>query len=128
MPFPIRHIADELALCQRYYEKSYEVGTDPGTATIVGMWLTNAIDGGAVADGSSWYITQPRFRVLKRTTPTVLLWDAAGSANQWWIAGAKASAPDNESETGFDVDNNTGGPVNPGHTRAYGHFTADAEL
>jgi len=31
-PFEYRPIGTELALCQRYYEKSYALGTAPGTA------------------------------------------------------------------------------------------------
>lgn len=41
-PFVGRAIEQELALCQRYYEKSYNHTTDPGTATQVGAmrWFT----------------------------------------------------------------------------------------
>jgi hypothetical protein len=34
--FERRPIGTELALCQRYYQKTYELGTAPGTATDVG--------------------------------------------------------------------------------------------
>ena len=40
-PEPIkRHIQQELALCERYYEKSYNVNTAPGTASTEGAVFT----------------------------------------------------------------------------------------
>ena len=43
-PFEYRHFAEELALCQRYFEKSYEQSTTPGTATSVGrIFFTSAM-------------------------------------------------------------------------------------
>jgi hypothetical protein len=38
-PFVARPFSEELALCQRYYEKSYNVDVDPGTVTEAGVYI-----------------------------------------------------------------------------------------
>lgn len=128
-PLLVRHPEAELALCQRYHEKSYEPDTAPTTSTEVGMHRANCV-GFSVGNGLPWGIgMHPRFRVLKRATPTVSLWVQTGGANSWYIGGAnRVSVAGNIGVTGFDVRNNTGGPVSPADGYGYGHYAADAEL
>ena len=75
-PFEQRPIGTELALCQRYYEKSYELGTTPGGAATAGShWFTSL---GITAN----VLSSVLFSVKKRTSPTVSIWDTAGNANK----------------------------------------------
>jgi hypothetical protein len=64
-PFEQRPIGTELALCQRYYEKSYEIGTSPGTSTDVGVTITRRTG----AEGQT--VFPAMFQAEKRGTPTI---------------------------------------------------------
>jgi hypothetical protein len=80
--FEFRPLAQELMLCQRYYEKSYDYATAPGTATNNGAsWLLlPASSTGAMGLNS-------RFSVNKRTNPTVTLYDSAGTSGKCYKGG-----------------------------------------
>jgi hypothetical protein len=68
-----------LARCQRYYEKSYSDGTNPGTATS----LSSVLGGGTVAAASTSYLsTTAFFKISKRGIPTITLYDAAGTSGK----------------------------------------------
>lgn len=73
--FEYRPYGQELALCQRYFQKSYNVGVAPGTATDAGCYQARA------------YNTDPYFidlnhplRVSMRATPTVTGYSTATGA------------------------------------------------
>ncbi len=70
--------AQELALCHRYYEKSYDMATTPGTATSTGFsyLATGTTSAGAVSSGRSI-----EFSVRKRGTPTVTLYSNSDGAS-----------------------------------------------
>lgn len=130
-PFP-----NELALCQRYYSKSYNHDVVPGTATQVGM----EVCGFQGASGLGGAYGNIRFPVKMRTTPgTINIWDGAGTANthsytyggagsaqtisnggSWWGSGT----PFNTSHSGFYMRPTTTQPS----AWNYVHYTADAEL
>jgi hypothetical protein len=79
--FDYRPYGYELALCQRYYEKSYDYSTTPGTATSYGMsFFTTAF-------GAGTYNGNIKFKIEKRAGPTMAYWDAAGTANKCTYAG-----------------------------------------
>lgn len=61
----------ELSLLQRYYEKSYEIATPPGTATAVGVagTLLTALASGAHRSASYVY-----FATAKRAVPTISIY------------------------------------------------------
>ena len=72
--FEYRTYQDELALCQRYYEKSYDVSTAPGTIT----------DNGKILGHSGYYgrvITTIHFKTSKRTTPAVVNYSPISGAS-----------------------------------------------
>ena len=74
--FDVRSYAQELALCQRYYEKSYNQATRPGTSG-----STAAMS--CVANGSAtnvYSILNVPFKATKRTAPTICYWDSTGNA------------------------------------------------
>jgi hypothetical protein len=60
-PFEVRPYATELQLCQRYYEKSYDQGVNPGTATAAGVFTGVA--------GNPSGLQGPIFKVPKRAAP-----------------------------------------------------------
>jgi hypothetical protein len=64
--FDYRPYGTELALCQRYFEKSYASATVPATATEVGV--AYSIVGNSAGNSAS----NVYFKVSKRTTPTEL--------------------------------------------------------
>jgi hypothetical protein len=75
-PWAHRSFADELALCQRYYEKSYEYSVAPGTVTATGAW---DITGQKAVQ--TQYIGSP-FQVPKRDAPTMSGWGTDGTADR----------------------------------------------
>jgi len=74
-PFVRRPLGVELALCQRYFEKSYEVETDPGTPTELGAthWHN-------VSTATDINEAEAHFTVEKRAVPAIT-WYAGGSGN-----------------------------------------------
>lgn len=63
--FEVRSEAEELRLCQRFYEKSYIQGADPGTVDINNAWLLNPsiknIGGSTVVLSDYIYMTVPKW-------------------------------------------------------------------
>ena len=62
-------LAGELAACQRYYEKSYSIGTAVGTVTTLGAYSGTRASGG--------WNTPTVFKVSKRSAPTVTVYSIA---------------------------------------------------
>lgn len=122
---------EELAMCQRYFEKSYDVDTPPATATSTGRVI-----GIASAQSTSTITASTTFqhKVTKRVDPSVIYWDNSGNPNQWgWLLGVTSGlfTPQTNSEgtNGFEVSNSagTGFPIGSAFL-IVGHYTADAEL
>jgi hypothetical protein len=75
-PFEFRNYAQELALCQRYFEKSYDQGVNPGTATAAGVFT------GAAPNTTG--VQGPIFKVPKRAAPIgsgIAYYSKAGTAS-----------------------------------------------
>jgi hypothetical protein len=66
-PYEKRQIQQELALCQRYFEKSYDIGTAPGAASS-GNGCEYFVAAASI-DGAG-----ARFKVPKRADPSVILY------------------------------------------------------
>ncbi len=128
-PFERRDYGRELMMCQRYFEKTYNIGTVPGTATDNGA----VIAGGGATGATTSFISgnSPQFQVPKRTAPTVTIYDNAGNAGkcQRWQLGVSNTnnqnvAVGNNSERSFLL-------YSDGTSNATGvqfHYTASAEL
>jgi hypothetical protein len=126
-PFERRPFGTELALCQRYFEKSYALETAVGTAT-----FTNIVDGIAAASGTTnCFGNDVFFKVTKRALPTVVVFTASAGVSgqaQWSTAGVVGE------EVATSVTAKTTGirPTTNSTTAArnsYGlHFSASAEL
>lgn len=69
-------IQAELAACQRFYEKSYDLTTVPGTATTLGEMTFYG-----TTDGSQNIVTPVQFQVPKRTSSyTLTTYNGSGAA------------------------------------------------
>jgi hypothetical protein len=113
-------IGGELALCQRYYEKSYSLATVPGTATQTGMMNFQV---GTAAVGNMRITSY--FKVQKRGLPSIRLYDGAGTID-------KVMYNYSNGFTGTAVATESGADVySDGTTNKFAlsyQFTADAEL
>lgn len=125
--FEYRPDAEELALCQRYYEKSYDPATSPGAGATVGY-------ASALLAASGYFLSSsPTFKVPKRALPAVIAYrytdGVAGSLDQYGTTGSlQASIPasiTNISVSGFEMRSNGAGVA--GNAIRY-HWAADSEL
>jgi hypothetical protein len=115
--------AQELQLCQRYFEKSYNINDSVGTAT------QNGMEGSTLNEGSLHNRSNSvSFKINKRTTPTVTTYDKNGTAgNALFI---NNSNTESVSATGTRWLNESSFSIvsaNPNYS-IHLHYTADAEL
>jgi len=93
--FEIRPYATELALCQRYYQKSYQQGDYAGTVnTANGIITASAVNVDSIGG--------TRFNVPMRTTPATTIYSTNGTAGK---ASVFASGADTSSVTTVYVTN-----------------------
>lgn len=122
LPFKLAgfNIQDELLNCQRYYEKTYNLATNPGTSSTSIGQITGIRSAGT--NNITGYM-----KVRKRTAPTVVIYSpATGTSGQRRNLNAGADDPSTASNIGemnFDIGGSAS--VSDGLTA---HFTADAEL
>lgn len=76
--FDYRDYGRELALCQRYFESCFPIGTAPASnlGTMGGTLLAGASDGSSIYGFSS-------FKVPKRSTPTMTLYNTSSSGSNF---------------------------------------------
>jgi hypothetical protein len=96
-PFERRPFGTELALCQRYFEKSYNMSVVPGTATAVGARV-----GGTYRENGPGAV-QISYLVAKRATPTISIWGTDGTSGQVTDNAGRAGTVANNGETGATV-------------------------
>ena len=80
-PFERRDYGRELALCQRYYEKTYNQGDVPGA----GSPTAGALIG--IAASTTNIAAQWSFKQAKRATPTLTLYSYNNTAGSWANSG-----------------------------------------
>jgi len=121
--FDYRPYGTELALCQRYFQKSYSIGTAVGTATAVGQLTTRIYNTDVYFPA-----VQQRLPVTMRSSPTVTWYTTAG------VSGSlNTGAGTNTINTQFDInESSTGwlfvnGAVTSG-SQIGGQYTVVAEL
>ena len=129
-PFEHRSYGEELALCQRYYQKSYKDAVAPGSTSQVtqGDLMQVAIN---VADFYTYRLSNVRFFERMRATPSITLYNpSTGATGSFWnvstasTQGSSGVGGVSDSEFGVYSSNSgmTGGQV------FSTHWTADAEL
>lgn len=111
----------ELQLCQRYFEKSYEPDTPPGTATTLGCW--NWQGGSSGGNGGSMGV---RFSAVKRVIPVVRTYSTVGGTIDriYSSAGGIIASTSYQSVSGFRANMDSGASW----IFMEAQFTADAEL
>lgn len=124
-----RSYAEELLLCQRYYEKSYPIDVAPGTSNSQSgfswaPYLTGLPSATYVAGTSVKYSTR------KRTTPTLVAYSpSSGTQNKAYCVARSVDVDislANGSDHGFIWYANQGGATTS--INVYAHWSADAEL
>jgi hypothetical protein len=123
-----RSRAEELLMCQRYYEKSYDTNVTPGSNTPVGL----AMFASTVLNNYPAYIP---FAVQKRDTPILSIWDRVGNSGKLTTMTGGAVYTDNVTTSpgtipghsnraiAYNVAGQTGSFVASGF-----HWVAEAEL
>jgi hypothetical protein len=126
-PFERRMYGQELQLCQRYYEKSYNVLTAPATVTDEGRYI---LQGSSDAGNN---LSVPIFmQVSKRAAPTFTGYIASTGASGSWVYG-RNGASGNATITFINAGTQMAQAfINVGSAwvscYAVGHWTSSAEL
>jgi len=130
--FERRPFTTELQLCQRYFEKSYDIGVVPGTTAVNGYIIsptgTNTVVNNVVFNG-------PSYKVNKRiTNPTIVIYGYSGGTSK--VSGASTGGDlasnsgilNSTGESTFSVYNNSGSSLTTNSLGVIYHFTSSAEL
>jgi hypothetical protein len=121
----------QLAMCQRYYQKSFDIGTAPvqNSGTYSG-----AIQYVVVVTGSVYYGQTVAFPVLMRTSPTITYYSPGAATTNWWnrslntASGPSSTLFSTTSPNSFTAVNN---PQVVGDTASHTisvHYAVTAEL
>jgi len=128
-PLPeLRPTGTELLFCQRYYQKSYNYSTAPGSAVTV---MTQGVfSPGSNATGQTFQSAYGPFKATMRAVPTVTTYDNAGNSGKAsWSNGSTWT--DNGTITGTFIGdgfvNVAAGPFS-GLFQINFHYAATAEL
>ena len=118
----------ELAAAMRYYEKSYAQATNPGTATETNTVVSST---NAAAVTTSYLSCALAYKVIKRTSPTITLYDSLGASNK--VSRYTIGASTNTGQTGAVANGSDSNSIvySTGTSNNAGlmfHYTADAEL
>jgi len=123
-----RPIQQELAMCQRYYQKSYDKDTAPATASISGGLSVMTVIS-PTANGATYGTT--RYHVpIRLSTSTPTAYGYAGGASKVSIAAVEQAATSGAvtffGENSFAVYNASGGNVVG--SQIQWHYSVDSEL
>jgi len=125
-PFERRSYGAELALCQRYFEKSFDIETAPANGPNASNFANNIGIFGACALNGSTSSAYLAFKVQKRTIPTITGY--GNNSGHWLSNGATWSAttfsPSMTGSHGTGFTQQTVGAI----STIAGHWTASAEL
>jgi hypothetical protein len=122
--FDYRPYGTELQLCQRYYERSYDIGTATATVTNAGAnWSYINFATGSANDFS----TQVTFQSSKRAIPTMTVYspDTGASGNIGSAGGDKAATASFIGMHGCTIYGNLAGQTN---AQCRAHWLASSEL
>ena len=75
--FDYRPYGTELALCQRYYEKSYNIDVVPATNTLIGWFVVPPY-----TPSNDLSVLPCIFQVTKRTAPSISLYTSSGTIDR----------------------------------------------
>ena len=117
-----------LQRCFRYYQKSYDYGTAPGTNTTLGIKTSGGSAGGMT---TGYIYDSVELKVNMRTTPTLTFYDKAGNSGKCARLNGGVARTDNQNCTAEGIGDkmfgiNSTGTANAGSIDV--HFEAAAEL
>lgn len=126
--FDYRPYTTELQLCQRYYEKSYNIDVTPGTGSSgPGLYDITATSN----NGSNAYVPI-FFKVSKRATPTVTGYSYSAGTSGVWSYDRSGNAGNPLVAFAAAGQTSTAAYMNVGGANAavevYGHWVASSEL
>jgi hypothetical protein len=129
--FDYRPYGAELVLCQRYYEKSYDIGIVPGTSSDAGIRL--ASNSASFTNGSTTrnFVMSGNFSVIKRASPTIVFYTNAGTVGN--IAGYSSatnyavSSYNGQGQSALGTYITTATSASTSEISTF-HFTASSEL
>ena len=126
-PFEQRPMQTELALCQRYFQKSYSQGVTAGTVTDAGIYGFYGS-----TSGFTTILGTVQLKVSMRVAPTTVTYyrnDTGGIGGNWFTSSSSGSATPTTiyaGDSSFSFYQATNGAYLVGGM--YGHWTASAEL
>jgi hypothetical protein len=124
-PFERRLFNQELANCQRYFEKQYELSTP------VGFDFANdqkSSFSGLSGASTLRYSNSIPFKVSKRASPTLAFWDYNGVSGNWMTGAAGQSESTTAVNGSAPNENSFMVYFSTGNNWSYGFWTASAEL
>ena len=128
--FDYRPYGTELQLCQRYFEKSYNMATAVGTNVGNETQSSNTIASVSGSQATTGSICN--FKSTKRTSPTITLYNRAGTSGQWYWGQAAVSEATSATTVGVVNENGIQSLYTISYPAssnlAYGHWVATAEL
>jgi hypothetical protein len=123
-PFVPRPFGEELALCQRYFCKSYERGVAPGAVTAVGQFYFLSNNHNSSTHAIYGHVALP---VAMRDTPTLTTYSTDGTSGKVEVdSGNVTPTGTGVSESGFYLLGSD--PVASTNRRLHFQWTVDAEL
>jgi hypothetical protein len=125
-PFEHRQYGQELALCQRYYEKSYNTNVAVGSGAAEGALFRQD----AYTPNAYTYITPLVYKVTKRTTPTITLYDGAGTSGKVSANINANSSTDGQTGSATTIGDNACRiyPSGNNYNGVFAQYTISAEL
>ena len=131
--FEHRSFSEELALCQRYYCKSYNPETSPGAATSDGIQIIRNYDPNS---SRSDHPAGVQFPVTMRGIPNITFYSQNGTANRFTVGNTTCGSFVNQNGAMGNIllkgTNSIGGisfsTTVPAASFAYFHYTAESEL
>ena len=126
-PFELRPIGTEIALCERYYQKSYDLDVAPGTPIDNGLVMAYG-----TSDNASNSLAMITLKTKMRVPPSLASWSRQGLSGNWQYSKGTTPAA-NALTTPYRVGQGSFGLyIGVGaawtNTAMEGHWTADAEL
>ena len=117
-----------LQRCLRYYQKSYSIGTTPGTNTTNGLHTTDGSAGGLT---TGYLYGQIDLKKIMRSAPTVTLYDKQGNSGVCSRLNSGVSRTDSQNISAQDIIEKSFTIISTGTANAGAidvHFEATAEL
>jgi hypothetical protein len=135
-PFERRLYNQELANCQRYYEKSYPASSPVPTNTVLGPIISLGTQTYAGGTGANQMLAGTvYFKVTKRATPTITIYSwtssTVGAVSTGWTGAdlaANTGTIGDAQINGFSIYNGSGSNVTTNGYAILFQFAASAEL